>query len=227
MRKSATKAAGQAPGRARAVRRRIMDSATVLFGKYGYAKTTTADIALDLAISKKTIYKYFTTKEDIIRQTAAMHMDEVRNKLDAVMGNASLSVNEKLFGGMRFLAGKLVSIGPFLKGLSKAPASVTQAVIAKRRVLLMGFFKKLFREAIREGLIRKEVDERVFSMLLVTIIDNIFVPELLARMPYSAVTLYRKVSAILLAGILSSAEGEKYLKIMSGKYDEEEGAWNE
>jgi len=49
---------------------KVIRSSAIRFKKYGYGKTTVAEIASDLHISKKTLYSVFPSKEEIIREAA-------------------------------------------------------------------------------------------------------------------------------------------------------------
>src|SRR5690348_18395121 len=51
-------------------RDRIMDVADRLFRQFGFGKTTVADIAAELDMSPANIYKFFSSKEDIIQASA-------------------------------------------------------------------------------------------------------------------------------------------------------------
>ncbi len=46
---------------------KILEKSTDLFLKFGYKSVTMDDIAAELSISKKTVYKYFKTKLDLVR----------------------------------------------------------------------------------------------------------------------------------------------------------------
>ena len=51
-------------------RERIMVKADELFRQFGFGKTTVADIAAELGMSPANIYKFFSSKEDIIQASA-------------------------------------------------------------------------------------------------------------------------------------------------------------
>lgn len=46
---------------------KILEKSTDLFLKFGYKSVTMDDIAAELSISKKTVYKYFKTKLDLVK----------------------------------------------------------------------------------------------------------------------------------------------------------------
>lgn len=66
-----------------------------LFGAKG-TRFTTEDLARELGTSKRTIYTYFTGKEDMIESTIDFVFREIRQEDAAVLENPKLTVEEKL-----------------------------------------------------------------------------------------------------------------------------------
>ncbi len=59
-------------------REAIVEVAAGLFARYGFRKTTVADVIRSAGVARATVYKYFPTKEDIFQ--AVIHM-EMRDML--------------------------------------------------------------------------------------------------------------------------------------------------
>lgn len=53
----------------------IIDSAAILFHRYGYSKTSLEDIAKHASLGKGTIYYYFNSKEDIFIEVVIRHAE--------------------------------------------------------------------------------------------------------------------------------------------------------
>src|ERR1700761_519290 len=62
------------------VKERILSKATDLFMKYGIRTITMDEIASQLGISKKTIYQFFTDKDDMV--SAVIEQEIQRNELE-------------------------------------------------------------------------------------------------------------------------------------------------
>jgi AcrR family transcriptional regulator len=52
-------------------RRRILDAATALFGRYGFRRTSMDLLAAEAGVAKPTLYAYFADKEDVFRGVCA------------------------------------------------------------------------------------------------------------------------------------------------------------
>lgn len=55
------------------IRKKIIDTATQLFYNYGFEKTSTRQIALELNMSVSNLYKYFKNKEDIFDEIISVY----------------------------------------------------------------------------------------------------------------------------------------------------------
>lgn len=58
------------------MKKKILDASSKLFLQYGIKSVSMADIARDLAISKKTVYTHFENKEDIVHEGMSIHLLE-------------------------------------------------------------------------------------------------------------------------------------------------------
>ncbi|MCK4511109.1 helix-turn-helix transcriptional regulator, partial [bacterium] len=65
MRRAATSRRSENVTDVSAKRKTILDVAAGLFARYGFRKTSVADIIRDAGVARATVYKYFSTKEDI------------------------------------------------------------------------------------------------------------------------------------------------------------------
>ncbi|AWI27151.1 TetR/AcrR family transcriptional regulator [Flavobacterium pallidum] len=63
---------------------KIIERAADLFLKLGFKSITMDDIATDMGISKKTIYKYFENKELLIEATTQMVQEQIKLAMEAI-----------------------------------------------------------------------------------------------------------------------------------------------
>jgi AcrR family transcriptional regulator len=72
-------------------RERILDSAFVLFGRYGFKRTSMEDIASEAGLSRAALYLQFRSKEDIFRALAtALHEQSLSAAESALAGPGGL-----------------------------------------------------------------------------------------------------------------------------------------
>lgn len=74
----------------------ILDAAEGRFKRYGFAKTTMAELACDCGMSAGNLYRYFDNKEEIGAQVAVRCMQEHEEIGRGVLGRNDLGAGEKL-----------------------------------------------------------------------------------------------------------------------------------
>ena len=84
-------------------RDQIVNAAEAHFRHYGYTKTTVADLARSIGISKSYIYKFFESKRAIADAIAVAWLTPLTNEIDALIVSDH-SPADKLLGIYRVLA---------------------------------------------------------------------------------------------------------------------------
>ncbi len=91
-------------------RQRILKAAETLLSRYGYAKTTVADVAREADIGVGTVYLEFKGKDSIVQALTKHHRDEILDKLAAIASDESLTHSQRL---TKFLAHRHMSLADF------------------------------------------------------------------------------------------------------------------
>ncbi len=73
------------------IRSQIIEAAHARFRHYGYGKTTMAEIATDTGMSAANLYRYFSSKQDIIAECANRSMCERVDRLRTAIRKPGLS----------------------------------------------------------------------------------------------------------------------------------------
>ncbi|SHF90958.1 transcriptional regulator, TetR family [Flavobacterium fluvii] len=73
---------------------KIIAKATDLFLKLGFKSVTMDDIAGEMCISKKTIYKYFCNKEILIEESTTLVHKEVHQIIDSIVAEKHNAIEE-------------------------------------------------------------------------------------------------------------------------------------
>jgi len=73
---------------------KILTHATDKFITLGFKSVTMDEIAQDLGISKKTLYQYFSTKEDLVKATSFNVFDEISAGIDEIQSMQKNPIEE-------------------------------------------------------------------------------------------------------------------------------------
>tara|TARA_B110001454_G_C12552817_1_gene364332 strand:+ start:91 stop:708 length:618 start_codon:yes stop_codon:yes gene_type:complete len=78
------------------IRQRILNKAFSRFGRYGFGKTTMAEIAKDCEMSPGNLYRYFKSKKDICADCASRILQQRLELVQEIINNKKMSPGEKL-----------------------------------------------------------------------------------------------------------------------------------
>lgn len=140
------------------MREKIIAKATEMFLKLGFKTVTMDDIAGEMCISKKTIYKFFCNKELLIEEGTARVQKEIRNKIEQIQAQHYNAIEEnfvikKMFSEMF----KNADTSPIWQ-LKKHYPAIHQMVRKSQYEQCAEMFTKNILKGIAEGLYRKEIN---------------------------------------------------------------------
>jgi len=199
-----------------ALKERIIAEAGRQFLKYGFRKTTMGEVATGLKLSKKTLYRFFTNKRELFKQTALFHLNQIEKQFALILKNRNMDFGETLVQAMQVLATKIKEVGNFLREELIYEPGLLKGILEQRERIIISFFRSLFRQGRRKGYIRKTLKEEIFLTILLTILQSLFEPTKLAELPFSSVELFNQVVQIMLFGLLSS-KGQAELNLTGFK----------
>ncbi len=141
----------------------ILKKAGESFQKFGFKSVTMDDIANELGISKKTIYKFFKTKLELVDSTVTYIHDSIYNSITCTcnMGYNAIQENfeiKKLFKDLF----KNSDDSPMYQ-LQKYYPTVYNKIMLKEYDMFKDCLFRNIENGIIEGLYRKEIDKELIS----------------------------------------------------------------
>jgi AcrR family transcriptional regulator len=145
--------------RSEETKRAIMTSAGQLFAQRGYDAVTMREIAKAAGCSHTTIYLYFKDKEALLYQLSMGPLQNLREQMESVLGNKTLSPDDRLKSVSRVFIQFCLEYRNmftifFMTKASRVDEEAPKLEIQKLRNQLFG----LLRQAIKECLHLKQDD---------------------------------------------------------------------
>ena len=140
------------------VQDRIKQKADDLFRRYGIRSVTMDEIAAQLGISKKTIYQFYTDKDQLVD---AVTEDEIKFSQESCIRNAETSSNaiEEIFLVMEFVEIMFRNMNPaMLFDLEKYHPRGYKKFLEHKNRFLFEFIKQNLERGIAEELYRPEIN---------------------------------------------------------------------
>lgn len=145
------------------MKEKIIEKAATMFLSFGFKSVTMDDIADELGISKKTIYQYFTTKPELIKNATLFVFEEVTSGIDKIR-HQNINPIEELFAIEKFVYDYLKTdssstIHQLQKYYPKIYAASKQHHLEKVEEIIGNNLKS----GIKQGFYRKEIDTDVIG----------------------------------------------------------------
>lgn len=155
------------------MKEKIISKAKEMFLKLGFKSITMDDIAGEMCISKKTIYKYFSNKELLIQESIQVLHVEVHSIITEIISRNYNAIEEnfqirKMFDEMF----KTTDTSPLYQ-LKKHYPEVYETVLEYQVQECESCFKQNIEKGIAQGLYRKEINIEVYIKLYYTLIFSI------------------------------------------------------
>ncbi len=162
------------------------------------------DLALELGISKKTLYAYFPGKFDLLEAVLADKFASVEARLKEVTRahthNFPATLHELLAGMQR----ELDEIKPpFVRDMRQKAPQVFKGVERRRAALIQRYFGKLFIQGQRAGMVRKDVPAKLIIEILLALVQAIMNPPKIEELGMLPKEGFSGIIRIVLEGALT------------------------
>lgn len=182
---------------------RILSHAFELFRRSGFAHVSVEEITSGVGMSKKTFYKYFESKHDLIRQIVERIVGELHIRIRAIVDSDQPFLRKlNLLSSLITARFKTLS-APLLRDIQiHSPESWTYIQDFRRDKILTAW-GSLIEQGKREGLIRPDVNSRLFVLSLLGVVEHVVDPAVLANESFSADEALRDIVQMFSRGILT------------------------
>jgi AcrR family transcriptional regulator len=145
----------------------LIQRATSVFMSLGVRAVNMADLSSELGISKKTLYKYFSDKRDLILQCMAWHCSQMEHVIQEAKSTSENTIEAEL-KLIRFIHQVTCDMHPsMLYDLNKYHPKAFRFVNDRHDEILRGTMEENIRRGQAEDVYRDDVNPEVASRLLI------------------------------------------------------------
>lgn len=195
----------------------LLEHISGLFLKYGLRSTSMDDICMHLKISKKTLYQFFSNKDDVVEQVM-IHRRKTRctpeelekwRRKDAI--EIMMAIRDHII--RTFKNRQLTN----MFDLKKYHPEVHQRLNEQNQRFVHEFFNEMIDKGIQEGYFRKDLNKEVQVYLFVKQMSLMGEPELLTDIKYPVEVMVSTILENTIRSFLTKEGLEKLLKMMEEK----------
>jgi AcrR family transcriptional regulator len=159
------------------------------------------DIASHLGMSKKTIYLSFEKKEDILKEIIICRLKENQQMMEAI-SKKSENIVAEIISMMKHMSDLFSKINPlFFYEIKKYQPEIWKIFSEFRNRFVIGMLEKAIQKGKKQGLIRKDIDEKIISVLRIEEMEMGFDPEIFPPSRFNLLHVQLSLTEHFLYGI--------------------------
>jgi AcrR family transcriptional regulator len=194
----------------------LVDGAMCIFMRFGIKSVNMDDIAKQLGISKKTLYQFFSDKEDLLARALDLHMKTEEHNIKAITSR-KLSAIEEMFEIMHWVLDILNKIHPAVQyDLEKYHPQLALKMKMHRAKIVNTCILKNLLKGQKEGNYRKDFNPKIIMRLYLIRVESFLDPAVFPFDEFKAANIYRESFQYHIRGI-ASEEGLAQLNKMMKK----------
>lgn len=166
------------------IKQDILNEATKLFFDKGYKKVTVDEIASNLSISKKTIYKHYQSKRDLVNKTFEEWKSKLSTEINTILDRSDLSFIKKLKEMMSHIGvamGRLNS--DLIMDIQENLPDLWERINNYKHEAAFQRFNRLIEEGMAKGQIKEGINKDIVVALYACAIENLLDPNFLNNLP--------------------------------------------
>lgn len=210
---SASRISAPAPAATPAVRARILDAARRHFFEFGYSAWTMDDLARELGMSKKTLYRHFPGKDALLGEVLGVFASGILALANALFGDRSLSFPVKMCRFGEALMQRLSQVRPHtLRDLQRSAPQLYARLEELRSKNIPLIFGQIIREGQAAGMVRRDVDPAFAVAYWRPAIQSLLHPDTLEQLGLAPHEVMRQAVDLFFGGLLTPAGQKDYEK---------------
>jgi len=188
----------------------LIEKCTAIFTSYG-VKVSTDEISRMLGVSKRTLYEFFDSKENLIYECVNFTLAKIQTLIDAHFSENTNNVIEKLFPMSNpKLQEMLVGDNRFLEDVRRLYTDIHRQTMEKRIESLKKYIINIIREGMEDGVFLPDINPEIIVDVIFTI-HRVTVNKLEFFEKYPPVELFKNTVLCYLRGI-STPKGIELIK---------------
>ncbi len=184
-------------------RERVVAIAKKRFLTYGFNQVSIGSIVKELRTSKSTVYKYFNSKEDLIKCVIDQMEKEITKNIEQIILDQAKSFCSKLGAIIELNKDILSSINDeFLKDLQFYYPEIWEYYEQLRLSRINKYYRQLLTNGIDEGIIRRDINIEILLTVYMQLTKIPFNNGQFQKVHTNNQELYDDISRVFLEGAM-------------------------
>ena len=188
----------------------IIEHASNRYLESGVTKVSIDEIAADLRVSKKTVYKFFPSRDDLLKSVVRLMIRRVEKKIDKIIASDK-PIEEKMTNWLLVIGMMLGKMSKqFVADIQRFAPALWEEVETFRREHVLSKLKEMFLQAKQEKIFREDLNVDLFYLVFIHSVEGIVNPRVLSAHSFSAKEAFAGILKLLFEGALTNDGREKF-----------------
>jgi AcrR family transcriptional regulator len=204
------------------LKERILIAAREYFFTNGFSKVTMEEFAHTMGMSKKTIYKFFPSKDDIVKAITREQLVVINNRCESFRNNSSMKFIDRIKSTISYLITEMQKMKPqFYIDVQRTMPELWKEVDNFRHEKVTNDFALMVQQGIDLGIFRSDVNAQVFVLMYSSALQSIVNPEALSHLPLNLSQAYQTAITVFFEGMMTDEGRSKYSNKLNEPMKEE------
>ncbi len=188
----------------------LIEKASQVFMRLGIKSITMDDMARQLGVSKKTIYKYVKDKNELVERTLALHGQHEHGQIEEICEKGYNAIDE-IFEISKFVSEMLSNVHPSVHfDLEKYYPEAWAKTMRERQQYVFECVNGNLEKGGKDGLYRSNLNPEIIARIYIAKLDVLFDGEIFPAQKFNFAEVYLEFFRYHIRGI-ASEKGLNYL----------------
>ena len=185
---------------------RIFQVAISEFMQFGFSRVSMDDLANKLGMSKKTLYHYYDSKQDIIGELVNIRMQKLTELKELLVTRVAKNAFGKKMSVLSSKLACLISEIPIhvINDLKKSYPEIYAEHETHKQYCIKDGFLALLDEGKAHGYFRNDIPNDVIVKIHLTVVMSLMTPDYIMTVPYTPEQLLRLILQFTMGGICTA-----------------------
>ncbi|MDP1678299.1 MAG: TetR/AcrR family transcriptional regulator [Bacteroidota bacterium] len=204
------------------LKERIFTAAREYFFTNGFSKVTMEEFAQSMGMSKKTIYKFFPSKDDIVKAITREQLITIDNQCKSFRNDSSMEFIDRIKSTIGYLTTEMQKMKPqFYIDIQRTMPDLWKEVDNFRNEKVTNDFALMVQQGVDLDIFRSDVNVQVFVLMYSSAMRSIVNPETLSHLPLNLSQAYQAAVTVFFEGMMTDEGRSKYRNKLNEPMKEE------
>jgi hypothetical protein len=195
------------------IKERILETAKNEFIKKGLKNVKTDELAKEIGISKRTLYEYYPSKEDLFKEVVEIEMTEhkceMKKLIDSIGANNSDFITD-IKNIWSLICNKANEYSnEFYHDVKRVTPQLWKNHEIKEELMKADFIR-ITDIGIQQGCLKSHINKDILFLIYFHAIKNLLVPEVLMNLPFTSKEVLAMIFEVVFTGVLTDEARIKY-----------------